>query len=151
MPGMRYLGLDLGSRTIGLALSDRLGFTAQPIETWRRDGTLAEDLEHLRRLCEANEVDEFVLGLPLDGAGEVGRQARKVLEFARVLEETLGRPVRTWDERMSTRAVQRVLIDADVRRSKRKDVVDKLAAAYILQGFLDSAARERRESEEEGR
>lgn len=134
---MRWLGLDMGSRRLGVAVSDSLGLTAQPLETWKRDGAVQADFEHLAALARQYDAAGFVLGLPLDGDGSVGRQARRVLRFKEQLEEGVGLPVHTWDERLSTVAVERVLLDADVSRSRRKQVVDKLAAAYILQGFLD--------------
>ncbi|MBM4319278.1 MAG: Holliday junction resolvase RuvX [Deltaproteobacteria bacterium] len=136
---MRWLGLDLGSRTIGIAVSDELGWTAQPLLTWRRvAGRPEQDLEQLGRVARSYGVGGILVGLPLEPSGEVGRQAREVLAFVERLRAALGLPVETWDERLSTKAVERVLIEADLSRRRRRQVVDKLAAAYILQGYLDA-------------
>jgi len=135
---MRWLGLDLGSKTIGIACADPLGYTAQPLETWRRTGSRQADLDHLRHLVRVHDVGGILVGLPLDGDGRVGRQAKKTLEFVAQLRRALGLPVQTWDERFSTVAVERVLLAGDVSRRRRKQVGDKLAAAYVLQGFRDA-------------
>ncbi len=140
---MRWLGLDLGSRRLGIAVSDPLGITAQPLQTYKRGASTAEDLRYLAGVARQYAPAAFVLGLPLDGDGSVGRQARKVLRFKEKLEQELGLDVHTWDERLSTVAVERVLLDADLSRRRRRQVVDKLAAAYILQGFLDHLQHQR--------
>ena len=117
--------------------SDELGFTAQPHETLKRRGD-AEDLRVLRILLEEREISTVVVGLPKNMDGSIGRQARRVAAFAEKIETVLDVPVVHWDERLSTVAAERVLIQADLSRAKRKKNVDKLAAAVILQGYLDS-------------
>ncbi len=133
----RLMGLDVGEKTIGIALSDELGFTAQPYETLKRKGD-DEDLRVLRTLLEEREISTVVVGLPKNMDGSIGRQARRVAAFAEKIETVLDVPVVHWDERLSTVAAERVLIQADLSRAKRKKHVDKLAAAVILQGYLDS-------------
>ena len=133
----RIMGLDVGEKTIGIALSDELGFTAQPYETLKRKGD-DEDLRVLRTLLEEREISTVVVGLPKNMDGSIGRQARRVAAFAEKIETVLDVPVVHWDERLSTVAAERVLIQADLSRAKRKKHVDKLAAAVILQGYLDS-------------
>jgi putative Holliday junction resolvase len=137
-PQSRILGLDVGSKTIGVAISDELGLAAHPLEVIVRQGT-APDTARVADLAKTREVAAIVVGLPLELSGSVGPRARRVRVLIAALRAKLGEatPVHEWDERFSTVAVERVLIDADVSRAKRKDVVDKQAAAYILQGWLD--------------
>ncbi|MBI2875358.1 MAG: Holliday junction resolvase RuvX [Candidatus Tectomicrobia bacterium] len=132
----RILGLDIGERYIGVAVSDPLGITAQGVETFVREG-LSRDLHHLRGLIDRYQVEEIVLGLPVNMDGTRGPQAEKVEELAGILAQELGLPVSTWDERLSTVAADKLLISADMSRKKRKAVVNKLAAQMILQGYLD--------------
>jgi len=132
---VRFLGLDVGDRTIGVALSDPLGITAQGLTVLER-GSINDDVTKILSLVAAHDVCEVVIGLPRSLNGSIGPQAKKVLEFAARLEKE-GLKVRLWDERFSTRAAQRHLIAADVRREKRRRVVDKLAAVLILQNYLD--------------
>ncbi len=134
---MRLLGIDLGRRRIGLALSDPMGWTAQPMDTLEASGDPGSDAARVASICRNVGVSRVVLGLPLDLDGQVGHKAREVLRFRDELEAE-GLEVITWDERLSTKAVERVLLDADMSRRRRRQVVDKLAAAYILQGYLDS-------------
>ena len=137
---MRCLGLDVGSKTIGIALSDALGVAAHPLEVWRREGREA-DVEHIRSLVAQHEVETVVVGLPLELSGQVGRRAQRVRVLIDALRAAFGEggpTVVEWDERFSTAAVERVLIDADMSRGRRKQVVDKQAAAFILQGWLES-------------
>lgn len=141
---MRIMGLDLGDVTIGIAVSDPLGWTAQGIETIRRKGREADDLARLAQLIKEWEIEKIVLGLPRNMNGTMGPRAEKTLEFKERLEEFTGLPVVTWDERLSTVAAQRTLLEADMSRGKRRKVVDKLAAVFILQGFLDAAANQPR-------
>jgi putative holliday junction resolvase len=136
VPGRR-MGLDVGDRTVGIALSDELGWTAQPFQTLRRK-RLQEDLETLGRIASEENVREVVVGMPLHMSGVEGRQARKVKSFAAGLEEKVSVPVVFWDERLSTAAAERILLEADLSRAKRRKQVDKVAAAIILQGYLDS-------------
>ncbi len=133
----RIMGLDVGEKTIGIALSDELGFTAQPYQTLKRKGE-GEDLRAIRILLAEREISTVVVGLPKNMDGSIGRQARRVAAFAEKIETALDVPVVHWDERLSTVAAERVLIQADLSRAKRKKHVDKLAAAVILQGYLDS-------------
>ncbi len=134
---MRIMGLDVGDRTIGVAVSDALGWTAQGVEVIRRT-SLDRDLARLEELTATYEVTAFVVGLPKNMNGTIGPQGEKVLAFVEKLKHNFGFPVTLWDERLTTVAAQKTLIAADVRRDKRKKVVDKMAAAFILQGFLDS-------------
>ncbi len=131
------MGIDLGDRTIGISISDELGWTAQPLETIRRT-SLKKDLERIGRLVDEYEVGEIIVGLPINMDGTKGPRAASVLRFVERLRQAVDITVRTWDERLSTAAVTKTLIEGDVSRSRRRKVVDKLAASYILQGYLDS-------------
>jgi putative Holliday junction resolvase len=139
-PSGRLLGLDLGTRTIGVALSDGMRYSATPIETIART-KFTQDAERLIALATANAVVGIVLGLPLNMDGSEGPRAQSTRAFARNLTPRIGLPIAFWDERLSTSAVTRMLIEADMRRDRRAEVVDKLAASYILQGALDSLRR----------
>ena len=143
----RVMGLDLGRRTIGVAVSDPLRLTAQGVEVWRRR-TLAEDLEHLAELASRYEVSAVVVGLPLRTGGEPGPEAEWAREFAEVLARRLGVEVVLWDERFTTHEAERALIAAGLGRKKRRGVVDMTAAALILDGYL---ARERANRQNAGR
>jgi len=136
---MRVLGLDVGTRRIGLAVSDPLGITAQPYDvyTTSRDGTDV-DVAELAGLVDSLGVERVVAGLPLDRRGEVGRQARSVLVFLDRLGARLDVPIETWDERFSTAAAERALLEGDVRRARRRQLRDKVSAALILQSWLDA-------------
>jgi putative Holliday junction resolvase len=136
---VRVLGLDVGSKTIGVALSDELGLVAHPVTTLSRRGTEA-DVAALTAIVAEREVEEVVVGWPLELDGRVGLRARRVDVLVQALRAALARgvPVHLWDERFSTVAVERVLIDANLSRRRRKQVVDQQAAAYILQGWLDA-------------
>ena len=133
---MRVMGLDVGTKTIGVALSDELGLTAQPLTTIKRTG-IRKDMEKLLGLMEEHGVEMLVVGVPVNMDGTIGERAKSVLAFVERLREATDAEIRTWDERLSTAAVERVLIEGDMSREKRKKVIDRLAAAYILQGFLD--------------
>lgn len=135
----RALGLDVGTRTIGVALSDALGIAAHPFTTLERRGTAA-DVEAIAELCLCEEAAEVVVGLPVELSGKIGPRAKRVRVLIEALREGLpeGIPVHEWDERFSTSAVERVLVDADLSRRRRKQVIDKQAAAFILQGWLDA-------------
>ena len=135
-PTGKLLGLDLGTRTIGVAVSDGLRFTATPLETIKRSKFTA-DAARLLELIAENQAVGLVLGLPLNMDGSEGPRAQSTRAFARNLAAKTPLPVVFWDERLSTSAVTRMLIEADTRRDRRAEVVDKLAASYILQGFLD--------------
>jgi putative Holliday junction resolvase len=134
---MRIMGLDVGSHTIGVALSDELGLTAQGLETIRRKST-DQDLQELARIVTKYQVSRIVVGLPKNMNGTLGPQAEKVLKWKETLERSLALPVETWDERLSTVGATRILLEADVSRKKRKQSVDKIAAVIILQGYLDA-------------
>ncbi|MGB9661194.1 MAG: Holliday junction resolvase RuvX [Moorellaceae bacterium] len=133
---MRIMGLDIGDRTIGVALSDPLGWTAQSLTTIRRSHT-EEDLAALSKLVQEYEVGRIVVGLPLSLNGTWGPQAQKVKEFVHKLGKILAVPVVLWDERLTTAAAERILLEADLSRRRRKGIVDRLAAALILQSYLD--------------
>lgn len=136
-PGARLLGADLGTKTIGLALSDVERRIATPLETIRRT-KFTPDAERMRVIAERFGVEGLVLGLPLNMDGSEGPRAQSTRAFARNLAPVFGRPIAFWDERLSTLAVTRALIEADASRARRAELVDKVAAAYILQGFLDA-------------
>ena len=138
----RILGLDLGSKNIGIALSDPLKITSQGLTTLKRISR-AKDLSQLRELVREHDVREGVVGLPLNMDGSLGPQAEKVTREAERLRSELGIPVILWDERLTTVEAERTLLQADVSRSKRKKVIDKLAAQIILQGYLDRLSAER--------
>ena len=133
----RILGLDMGEKRIGLAVSDPLGITAQGLEVWTRRNRQA-DLDHLLQVARDYQVQLIVVGLPLHMDGRLGAAASGILEFAGSLAESLGIEVIPWDERLTTVAAERMLIQADVSRRRRRQVVDQVAAVLILQSYLDS-------------
>lgn len=141
---MRIMCLDLGTKTIGLAVSDPTGMIAQPLLTLRRKAT-ETDIGEVIKVASEQGVELIVIGMPVNMDGTEGARALQTRRFADRLRAEAALPVEFWDERLSTVAVTRVLIDADVSREKRKNSVDKLAAAYILQGYLDSQSRIRGE------
>lgn len=133
------MGLDLGDKTIGISMSDELGWTAQGLEVIRRKQESPEaDLERLDQLIKEYQVEKVIVGLPKNMNGTIGPRGELCKEFGRSLQERTGIPIQMWDERLSTVAAERILISADVSRKKRKQVIDKMAAVIILQGFLDS-------------
>jgi putative Holliday junction resolvase len=136
---MRALGLDVGTKTVGLALSDELGLTAQALTTVRRQN-LRTDVAAVLKEVEEYGVTTLVVGLPLNMDGTEGPRAEASRAFAHSLEKAGAPRIVFWDERLSTVAAQRVLLEADLSRQKRKQVIDQLAAAYILQGWLDAEA-----------
>ncbi len=135
-PSGKLLGLDLGTKTIGVAVSDGMRYSATPLETVARTKFTA-DAARLTALIAENQAVGIVLGLPLNMNGSEGPRAQSTRAFARNLSRLVSIPIAFWDERLSTSAVTRTLIAADVRRDKRAEVVDKLAASYILQGALE--------------
>jgi putative Holliday junction resolvase len=137
--GARLLGVDLGTKTIGLALSDVERRIATPLETLKRT-KFTPDADALRRVVERFGVGGLVVGLPLNMDGSEGPRSQATRAFVRNLKPLVNIPVAFWDERLSTMAVTRTLIDADASRARRGALVDKMAAAYILQGALDRAA-----------
>lgn len=134
---MRILGLDLGDRTIGVAVSDALGWTAQGLTTIRRKD-LDTDISEIKRLMGEWDVSKIVVGLPKNMDSTIGPQGEKAIEFAKLLEQATGLEILMWDERLSTVAAERMLIEGNVRRRNRKKVIDKVAAVLILQGYLDN-------------
>ncbi len=135
---MRILGLDIGSKTIGVAVSDPLGWTAQGVTTiYRKD--MGSDLKDIEGFVSQYEVEKILVGLPLRMDGTEGDQAAKIQKFAALLREHFkNTPVILWDERLSTVAAERTLLEADLSRAKRKKVINQMAAVFILQGYLDS-------------
>jgi putative Holliday junction resolvase len=139
-PDGRVLGIDLGTKTIGLAMSDLGRSIATPLETLKR-GKFTADAERLKALCDEHGIAGIVLGLPINMNGTEGPRAQSTRAFATNLTGKIPLPILLWDERLSTSAVTRTLIEADLSRKRRAEVVDKLAAGYILQGALDALAR----------
>jgi putative Holliday junction resolvase len=135
-PGHRLMGFDIGEKTLGLALSDTSLTIATPLETLRR-GKFTADVAILTRIVAEHRVGGFVLGLPVNMDGSEGPRCQSVRAFATNLVGKIDLPLAFWDERLSTAAVTRTMLDADLSRARRAELVDKLAAAYILQGFLD--------------
>jgi len=142
---VRIAALDVGSRRIGVALSDPLGYTAQPDHVLDRQGTKA-DVARLLAFCAEREVEELVVGLPLELDGTEAQRARRVRVLYDALVAAFSGPVHLWDERLTTVAAERAMLEGDVSRSRRRQSIDMVAAALILQGFLDhrsqAAARE---------
>ncbi|MBI5199365.1 MAG: Holliday junction resolvase RuvX [Nitrospirae bacterium] len=136
---MRILGLDIGNRTIGVAISDEMGWTAQGLKTLIRKG-FNEELSSIKEIIEEYGVKEILVGLPKNMNGSIGPQGKKVITFVERLKTTLPLPVLLWDERLSTVRAEKVLLEADMSRKKRKGLKDKLAAQFILQGYLDRKA-----------
>ncbi len=137
---MRILGLDYGSKTVGVAVSDPLGLTAQKVETiWRKqENKLRRTLARIEELIAEYEVEKIVLGFPKNMNNTVGERAEKTLEFGEMLKKRTGLEVIMWDERLTTVEADRTLIEAGVRRENRKQYLDGIAAVFILQGYLDS-------------
>ena len=137
---MRILGLDYGSKTVGVAISDPLGITAQGVETiWRKqENHLRQTLARIEELISEYQVERIVLGYPKNMNNTIGERAQKSLEFKEMLERRTGLEVIMWDERLTTVEAERTLIESNVRREERKKYVDKIAAIFILQGYLDS-------------
>ena len=141
---MKILGLDVGEKRIGIAISDELGWTAQGLKVLDRAG-MEDDLGELKELVATAGVSEVVVGLPKNMDGSLGEGAQRVLSFVEKMEEFLSIPVILWDERWSTAEATRLLIKADLSRKRRRKVVDKLAAVLILQGYLDSLSQNEKE------
>ncbi|WP_224702456.1 Holliday junction resolvase RuvX [Devosia aquimaris] len=135
-PSGRIMGLDLGTKTIGVAVSDGMRYSATPLETIKRTKFTADAIR-LDQLIAENAIVAIILGLPLNMDGSEGPRVQSTRAFARSLAQRITLPIAFWDERLSTSAVTRMMIDADMRRDRRAEVVDKLAASYILQGALD--------------
>ncbi|MGD6804177.1 Holliday junction resolvase RuvX [Rossellomorea vietnamensis] len=136
---MRVMGLDVGSKTVGVAVSDAMGWTAQGIETIAINENQSEfGLKRVDELIKEYEVDKVVIGFPKNMNNTVGPRGEASQKYAKLLEDKLGVATILWDERLTTMAAERILLEADVSRKKRKKVIDKMAAAFILQGYLDS-------------
>jgi putative Holliday junction resolvase len=136
----RFLGLDIGSRRIGVAVSDELGLTAQPVLTLERRSSRREDLRSLARLCRRFGVVGIVVGNPVQLSGEISPQAAKNQAFAAELGALAGLPIHLWDERLTTREAHQILYEAGHARQQHRKVVDQVAATLILQSFLDHRA-----------
>ena len=132
----RIMGLDVGDKTIGVAVSDLMGFTAQGVKTVKRVGK-KKDIEALKEIIKERQVNKIVSGLPKNMNGTLGPQGEKVIKFCELLEQETGIKIEYWDERFSTVAAERTLIQGNVRRENRKGVIDMVAAVIILQGYLD--------------
>ena len=141
---MRILGLDYGTKTVGVAVSDALGWTAQSLETITRkeENKLRKTLARIEALVKEYEIEKIVLGYPKHMNNEEGDRCAKTEEFKEMLERRTGLPVILQDERMSTMSAERILMEGGVRRENRKDFVDKMAAAFILQTYLDRMSNE---------
>lgn len=133
------MGLDVGSKTIGVAVSDPLGWTAQGVETIRRN-KIEQDLHRIEQLIKQYEVEKIIVGMPKNMNGTIGTKGVEILNFIDLLRKSYGITVEAWDERLTTLAAERSLIEADLSRKKRKQVIDKLAAVLILQSYLDKLA-----------
>lgn len=146
---MRIMGLDFGSKTVGVAVSDALQVTAQGVETIPRksSGKLRQTLARIEELIVEYQVGTIVLGFPKNMNNTEGERCTKTLEFKEMLERRSGLPVLLWDERLTTVAAERTLMESGVRREARKGYVDKIAAVLILQGYLDSQAIKEEQSE----
>ena len=140
---MRIMGLDFGSKTTGVAVSDPLGITAQGIETITRkdENKLRQTCARIEELIRENEVGTIVLGYPKNMHNTLGERVEKTLAFKEMLERRTNLPVVMWDERLTTNAAEQILIESGVRRENRKSVIDKIAAVLILQGYLDLQAQ----------
>ncbi|MFN7249182.1 MAG: Holliday junction resolvase RuvX [Anaerobacillus sp.] len=138
---MRTLGLDVGTKTIGVAASDELGWTAQGVETIKRDSENPQsDWDKLSKLITDLDINKVVVGLPKNMNGTIGPSGEACQQFAEEVKQRFALPVILWDERLTTVAAEKMLIAADMSRKKRKKVIDKMAAVMILQGYLDSSS-----------
>ena len=137
----RILGLDLGQKTIVVAISDPLGFTAQGLTTIRR-GSKEKDIEDLKKICDEYKVETIVIGLPKNMNGTIGPSGEIAMAFGKLLEEEFQIEIKFWDERLTTVAAHKAMLEADLSRNKRKKIVDKVASTYILQGYLDMISRQ---------
>ncbi|WP_297424545.1 Holliday junction resolvase RuvX [Clostridium sp.] len=137
---MRILGLDVGKKTIGVAVSDPLGFTAQGLTTIRRTNK-ENDIKEIKKFCDDYDVKMIVIGLPKNMNGTIGPSGEIIMAFGKLIEEELKIEIKFWDERLTTVAAHKAMLEADLSRSKRKKIVDKVASTYILQGYLDLISR----------
>ena len=148
---MRIMGLDYGTKTVGIAISDALGLTAQGIETIQRkeENKLRRTLARIEELVSEYEVEKIVLGFPKHMNNDIGERAEKSLEFRDMLARRTGLEVIMWDERLTTVEAERTLIESNVRRENRKKYIDKIAALFILQGYLESVYLQRQTGQDE--
>lgn len=138
----RILALDPGTKRIGVAVSDEMKWIAQPLETFERR-SLDADLQHIQRLVHEHDVDRVIMGMPFRLDGSLGPAAQQVEQFKLHLEGALRVPIISWDERLTTKSAEALLIDANVSRKKRKGAVDRVAAAILLQSYLESLSGDR--------
>jgi putative pre-16S rRNA nuclease len=138
---MRILALDVGTKTIGVAVSDELGIAAHGVTTIKRVG-VKRDVEALRKIINQYHPSEILVGVPYNIDGTVGKRGQDILKFAEKIKKTFSLPVEFWDESFSTVGAEKMLIEADVSRRKRKKVIDKMAAVFILEGYLEKKRRE---------
>ena len=145
---MRIMGLDYGSKTVGVAISDPLGLTAQGIEIVRRksEKKLRQTLARIEELAKQYKVEKIVLGLPKHMNNDIGERAEKSMEFQEMLEKRTGLPVVLWDERLTTVEADRTMMESGIRREHRKEYVDMIAAVLILQGYLDYLGNHKEET-----
>ena len=145
---MRVMGLDYGSTTVGVAISDPLGLTAQGVETiWRKqENKLRQTLARIEELISEYQVERIILGYPKNMNNTIGERALKSLEFKEKLEGRTGLPVVMWDERLTTAEAERTLMETGVRRENRKQYLDQMAAVLILQGYLDRISMNKEEN-----
>ena len=137
---MRILGLDFGEKTIGVSISDPFGWTAQGLEVIKRnqETDIKKNLERLKNIITTYNVEKIVLGYPKNMNNTIGERAQKTIAFKKKLESSFNIPVILWDERLSTLGASHSLLEASISRKKRENVIDKMAAVFILQGFLNS-------------
>ena len=133
--------MDIGSRTIGVAISDELGMIAQGLKTIKRKSK-EEDLKEISLIITQYKIDKIVVGLPKNMDGTIGKQAEMVFQWIKAAQEKIGLPMLTWDERLSTVEASKILLEADLSRKERKGVIDKLAAVLILQGYLNQSGKQ---------
>lgn len=147
---MRLMGLDYGTKTVGVAISDPLGLTAQAIETIERkeENKLRRTCARIEELADRYEVEKIVLGFPKHMNNDIGERAQKALEFRDMLQRRTGIEIIMWDERLTTVEAERTLIESGVRRENRKKHIDQIAAVFILQGYLDLMHMKKREQQE---
>ena len=137
---MRILGLDIGTRTVGVAVSDPLGWTAQGITTIKRKN-YTEDMNEIKKICDQYGVETIVAGMPKNMNGTIGPSGEMVMEFCERLNGVVNIKIEFWDERLTTVAAHKAMLEADLSRAKRQKIVDKMAATYILQGYLDRISK----------
>lgn len=140
---MRIIGLDVGQKTIGVAVSDPLGFTAQGLKTIYRKNK-EQSISEVIELCKEYNPTTIVVGLPKNMNGTMGPACERIMNFCEDLKKSIDIKIELWDERLTTVEATRAMLEADLSRSKRKKIVDKVAATYILQGYLDKIARQKK-------